>query len=1000
MALLEFKSMISSDPLGALSSWNDSTHFCEWHGVSCSRRQVGGRVAALRLSSQMLYGSISPHIGNLSFLKELDLTNNSFIEGIPLEIGHLHRLQYLQLTNNSLRGEIPSNISGCSALAEFSAANNKLVGQLPWQIGGLNKLRVLFVTKNDLTGSIPPSFGNLSSLQILRAGENHFSGSTVLDPLSRLKRLQFLDLVLNNLTGEIPASFFNLSSLTDVYFSYNQLHGNLPRNLGISLPNLRTLDVAYNRFTGTVPPSLSNASSLVVLQLPSNNFTGTMPSMESSRNLMWLSIFNNSLGSGQANDLSFLCSLTNASSLQWLLIHYNNFGGSLPKQVANLSTGLEVLSLKGNRLSGGIPGEIQNLVSLQWLDATYNNFSGTIPPAIGKLQALQQLQLSYNSISGSIPSSIGNLTKLLGLYLSNNHLQGGIPAGIENCRNLMTLDISYNNLSGVIPSQIMSISSLSRLLNLSYNHFAGAIPVEVGSLTNLEDLDLSHNALSEEIPDSLGSCVAMEELHLQGNLLQGTIPSSIQSLKGIRILDVSSNNLSGQIPKFLEDIKELQLLNMSYNDFEDEVPLGGVFKNASIILLDGNRKLCGGLAELQLPSCSFRQHKKVLSHKLKIVISTISSLGFLTCIASCLLIFWIKKKGKPDTIPADDFQLQVSYHSLHKATDGFATTNLIGVGSFGSVYKGVLDMNEHSTTIAVKVFNLQRRGASKSFMAECAALKNIRHRNLVKVLTACSGVDHQGNDFKALVYEFLVNGSLEDWLHPVQSGDEPPRSLNFIQRLNISIDVAYAMNYLHHQCGTPIVHCDLKPSNVLLDEDLVGHVGDFGLARFLPSVADSSSTCEASSSIGIKGTVGYAPPEYGMGHEVSVQGDVYSYGVHLLEMFTGRKPTDEAFQEGFTIHRFVRTAISEKLVTELLDPVLLTTHNNTIRSNSSTSSKVATKTSSPKAEEILISILEIGVACSSDIPQERISMNEVVTRLVSSRKSFLDQSTRRRREVR
>ncbi|CAI0555058.1 unnamed protein product [Linum tenue] len=659
----------------------------------------------------MLYGSISPHIGNLSFLKELDLTNNSFIEGIPLEIGHLHRLQYLQLTNNSLRGEIPSNISGCSALAEFSAANNKLVGQLPWQIGGLNKLRVLFVTKNDLTGSIPPSFGNLSSLQIL-----------------------------------------------------------------------------------------------------------------------------------------------------------------------------------------------------------------------------------------------------------------------------------------VIPSQIMSISSLSRLLNLSYNHFAGAIPVEVGSLTNLEDLDLSHNALSEEIPDSLGSCVAMEELHLQGNLLQGTIPSSIQSLKGIRILDVSSNNLSGQIPKFLEDIKELQLLNMSYNDFEDEVPLGGVFKNASIILLDGNRKLCGGLAELQLPSCSFRQHKKVLSHKLKIVISTISSLGFLTCIASCLLIFWIKKKGKPDTIPADDFQLQVSYHSLHKATDGFATTNLIGVGSFGSVYKGVLDMNEHSTTIAVKVFNLQRRGASKSFMAECAALKNIRHRNLVKVLTACSGVDHQGNDFKALVYEFLVNGSLEDWLHPVQSGDEPPRSLNFIQRLNISIDVAYAMNYLHHQCGTPIVHCDLKPSNVLLDEDLVGHVGDFGLARFLPSVADSSSTCEASSSIGIKGTVGYAPP-------VSVQGDVYSYGVHLLEMFTGRKPTDEAFQEGFTIHRFVRTAISEKLVTELLDPVLLnelhiggTTHNNTIRSNSSTSS--------PKAEEILISILEIGVACSSDIPQERISMNEVVTRLVSSRKSFLDQSTRRRREVR
>ncbi|CAI0396732.1 unnamed protein product [Linum tenue] len=309
-----------------------------------------------------------------------------------------------------------------------------------------------------------------------------------------------------------------------------------------------------------------------------------------------------------------------------------------------------------------------------------------------------------------------------------------------------------------------------------------------------------------------------------------------------------------------------------------------------------------------------------------------------------MLIFWFRRRGKQATLSVDDSQLLLSYHDLHKATDGFSATNLIGAGSFGSV-------------VAVKVFNLQRNGASRSFMAECAALKNIRHRNLLRILTVCSGVDYQMNDFKALIYEFLANGSLEEWLHP---------------RFNAAIDVATAMDYLHHQSGTPIVHCDLKPNN--------GH---------------------ASSSIGVKGTVGYAPPEYGMGNKVSIQGDVYSYGVLLLEIFTGRRPTDEIFKNGLSQHGFVGNALSEKLIAKVVDPILFNelslgpaTHSYV--NSSSNNSEEANYNKSHILEEALISILEIGVACSPDSPDERISMSEVVTRLVSLKRLLRDKLARRR----
>ncbi|XP_030963642.1 probable LRR receptor-like serine/threonine-protein kinase At3g47570 [Quercus lobata] len=197
----------------------------------------------------------------------------------------------------------------------------------------------------------------------------------------------------------------------------------------------------------------------------------------------------------------------------------------------------------------------------------------------------------------------------------------------------------------------------------------------------------------------------------------------------------------------------------------------------------------------------------------------------------------------------------------NSATNGFSSTNLIGVGGFGSVYRGILDQGRY--TVAVKVLNLLLHGASKSFITECGALRSVRHQNLVKIVSACSSVDFQGHEFKALVYEFMSNGSLDEWLHlatRTNNVPEKPKNLNLLQRLNIVIDVANALDYLHHHCHTPIIHCDLKPSNVLLDDEMIGHISDFGLVRFL---FEDTHDCfsNQSSSIVFRGIMGYAPPD-------------------------------------------------------------------------------------------------------------------------------------------
>ncbi|KAG6729636.1 hypothetical protein I3842_01G039200 [Carya illinoinensis] len=1054
-ALIALKYRINSSPNETLlaTNWSTSNSICNWIGVSCSRRRQ--RITALDLYSMGLQGTISPHIGNLSFLVSLNLSNNSFFGFIPHELSHLHRLRTLMLAFNQLEGSIPP-IHSCQKLRKVSFDSNHLIGAIPSSLSNLSTLEFLSLQRNSLTGPLPfvifnissletfaisanhisgalPSdlcshcpnlrglhfsynkfggqlshsqfnncgellylslsrnkfhgsiskalIGSLQKLEALALGGNHFTGiipSTICN-LSRLQvfgiennhiqggistnlwhlpKLTTLNFATNNFKGAVPQKIFNLSSLRSISLANNSLSGYFPSlGMGQSCLNLEELLLGTNKLSGHIPSYLSNCSKLINVDFSQNLFTGTIPkSLGNLKHLQQLFLGSNQLIGREARDqeTNFISSLSNCRSLRILDVAYNPLDIIIPYSIKNFSASFQIFSASTCQIRGHIPMGMGFLKGLTWLELSFNNLTGNIPFTFDGLERLQRLYLYGNRIEGLIPEEICQLRNLGELKLVNNRISGVIPNCISNLSLLKWVSLSSNRLESSIPLNIWGLKNLL-FLDLSSNSLGGHLPSNMTKLDTLGYLDLSRNQITGEIPSIIGAFESLRYLDFSNNSIQGGIPQSFGNLKGLDIFNLSYNNLSGAIPKSLEALPFLKHLNLSFNKLVGEIPSGGPFVNFTTESFLGNSALCGNpiFGVPPCPSIPTYQQSKMKDILLKFILPVIPSI-----IIFVMLVYLLSRRQKGNTeiptslnpLPALGHRM-ISYQELCQGTNNFCESNLLGVGGFGSVYKGILS---DRTIVAVKVLSLQLLGTFKSFDAECKVLRTIRHRNLVKVITTCTNPE-----FRALLLEYMSNGSLEKWLYSHNY------CLDLRQRINIMVDVASALDYLHHGQSESILHCDLKPTNILLDEDMVAHVGDFGIAKILIENKDATHTKTL-------GTIGYIAPEYGFQGKVSIKIDVYSYGITLLEMIMRKKPTDNMFVGGFTLRQLVNASIPDRMM-EVVDEGLL---------------RIEDGRDTIALQSILSSIMDLGLRCSEELPDTRMDIKDVLVKLNKIKSTF------------
>jgi len=980
-ALLSFKQTVNADPLGVLSSWTMDSLYCTWKGVVCGKT-LPIRVVSLQLNSVQLSGALSSSLANLTSITRLDLGNNFFTGGIPEELGTLPMLQDLILAYNNLTGVIPHSLATSSSLTMLNLTSNSLSGIIPTSLFNgsselvvidlgrnllsgsipdfykMATLQIFSLAENNLSGIIPPSLGNVSSLIEIDLHTNILGGS-IPETLSRIWNLSVLNLG-NNPFGYIPAQLYNISSLRTLDLSNNNITGAIPSRIGNSLPILEKFIASGNRINGSIPVSLANASKLQVIDLSYNSLTGLLPLLGSLHDLLQLDLRSNLL---ESDNWQFIASLANCPKLKMLSMRENRLDGSLPTSVGNLSSSLQRLDLGNNRIGGTLPKEIGNLPQLQLLAMDQNSIVGEIPSSIGKLRTLVVLRLSHNMLSGQITPLVGYLQQLTELSLDRNNLNGEIPASLGQCQRLTSLNLTHNNLDGYIPTELLNIKTLFSL-DLSKNYLTGPIP-NIVNLMNLIILNISHNLLSGNIPPLLGQCLLLSSLLMQSNQLDGMIPQSFSDLKAIQKIDLSRNNLTGQIPDFFNNFSTLEQLDLSDNNFEGPVPTTGYFLNSSVVNLYGNSKLCASVSILALPICPTTSTVKSKNARLLLIVIAPITIALFSI--SIFMVTHLKKREPTTPCYKETMMKKVSYGDILKATNWLSPVNKISSSHTSSIYIGRFEFD--TDLVAIKIFHLDELGSLNSFLMECEVLRNTRHRNLMKAVTLCSTVSLENDEFKAIIFDFMANGSLDMWVHPKLHKSSPKRGLSLDQRIRIAVDVACALDYMHNQLTPPLIHCDLKPANVLLDYDMTARVSDFGSAKFLSSGIASSS--EGFVSVG--GTIGYIPPEYGMGYKISTGCDVYSFGVLLLEMLTGIRPTDAMFTDGMSLHRLVSSAYPNGLG-EVLDPYMcLEGHH---------------KGSTIAIQKYVMPLVEVALLCSLELPKGRPGMRDVCAKLFAINEAF------------
>ncbi|XP_043723341.1 LRR receptor-like serine/threonine-protein kinase FEI 1 isoform X7 [Telopea speciosissima] len=507
-----------------------------------------------------------------------------------------------------------------------------------------------------------------------------------------------------------------------------------------------------------------------------------------------------------------------------------------------------------------------------------------------------------------------------------------------------------------------------RSIDLPYMQLKGIIPPGIGKLKRLQRLGLHQNSLHGIIPTEITQCTDLRALYLRANYLQGNIPPELGNLSHLTILDLSSNSLRGSIPSFIGNLRRLNFLNLSTNFFSGEIPNIGVLNAFGNESFTGNLDLCG--QQIQKPCRSFLGFPAVLPHEevtavptkrsshymSGILIGAMSTMGLVLIV---LLIFlWICLPSKKERaakeykevkkqVDQDSSTKLVTFHGnlpypsfeIIEKVESLGEEDVVGSGGFGTVYKMVMN---NCSTFAVKRIDLSREVSDQVFERELEIMGTIKHINLVNLRGYC-----RLPTAKLLIYDYLALGSLDHLLH--EHNGQP---LNWNIRLRIALGSARGLAYLHHDCCPPIVHRDIKSSNILLDQNLEPHVSDFGLAKLLVDEDAHVTTVVA-------GTFGYLAPEYLNSGQVTQKSDVYSFGVLLLELVTGKRPTDQSFvKKGLNVVGWINTLVREKRLTDIVDRRCIDADIETVQV-----------------------VLDIATKCTDANPDERPSMKQVLQML-------------------
>nr|XP_010910701.1 receptor-like protein kinase HSL1 isoform X2 [Elaeis guineensis] len=760
------------------------------------------------------------------------------------------------------------NWTGIECSADGFVTNIALVDQnitqpIPAAVCKLKNLSILDLGDNDITGSFPTSLYNCSNLLHLDLSGNNFVGVIPSDIYRLSPHLTDLILSGNNFTGDIPPSIGRLLAIEYLDLSFNLFNISFPAELG-NLSNLQTLWLAYNPFSpATIPPTFRNLTQLSELWMHQTNLKGEIPEFIGALTEMtFLVLSENSLSE------SIPAGIWSLKKLRYLYLYANNLTGPINIDEPIGALGLEGIDVSMNQLNGSIPEEFGKLQNLSFLYMVNNRFSGEIPASIGLLPALTYLWLFNNGLTGVLPDILPS--QLTRLNIHNNRFSGTLPSRLPS--ELAWLDIKNNRFSGTLPDKLPSKLSL---LDIENNQFSGNIPSTAESLRVLK---AANNLLSGKIPAVLTEISVLSELHLGGNQISGQIPPGISELKFLCVLNLSSNHLVGEIPAAIGSLQELISLDLSINQLSHSIPpeIGDLklkTLNLSSNRLSGeipislqdaaynrsflsNPSLCASSELLNVPIC-----KHGLQWKLRMMLIVLASPVFL--MATVFAVFARRARhGRSKGRVLPTWKMMSFYPlDLMESTilSGLTEDNIIGRGGGGKVYRIALDNHVAQIVAVKKIWNSRKLDSllEKEFQSEVQILGSIRHANIVKLLCCLWSID-----MKLLVYEYMENGSLDRWLRKKRRVGEQIEEMNsdhmplldWSTRLRIAVDVARGLCYMHHGCSPPIVHREVKSSNILLDSEFRAKVADFGLARMLVKFGGDNTVSA------VAGTFGYMAP--------------------------------------------------------------------------------------------------------------------------------------------